>query len=77
MEYKRHIKTMKERAKRIRVPWSDLLKAAGVHRSTLHRWQGDGANPRLRDLNAALDGIEAELARRESELRDYLDGRAA
>lgn len=77
MEYKRRIKTMKERAERIRLPWRDLIKAAGVHRSTLHRWLTDQTSPRLRDLAAALDAMEGELARRETEMRDYLDGRAA
>lgn len=72
MDYKKTIKAIQDRAAAIRLPWRDLCAAADVHISTLYRWQQDDANPRMRDLNRALDTLTAELERREADLLEHL-----
>ncbi len=75
MDYKRTIKAMIDRAAAIRLPMGELCARASVHKGTLYRWLGENANPRLRDLNRALDALERELAAEEAALRAKL-GRA-
>lgn len=50
------------------VPLGDLCRSNGVNPSTFYRWGQPDANPRLRTMFTALDGMEAELAVREAAL---------
>ena len=77
MQYKSAIKTIMDRAAAIRLPLGELCTRADVHKGTLYRWLGENANPRLRDLNRALDALERELAAEEGRMRAQLGGELA
>ena len=54
----------------------ELCAAGGISPSTLHRWEQDDANPRLRSMSRALDAMETELTRREDALVAEISGSA-
>lgn len=73
MDYKITINAILDRADRLGVAKRDLCREGGISASTLHRWQLDDANPRLRDLQETLSKMTAFLDDREKRLRAWLD----
>jgi transcriptional regulator with XRE-family HTH domain len=73
MDYKLTINAILNRAEKLNVDKRDLCKAAGISASTLYRWQQDDANPRLRDLQTAIDRMIAHLDGKEKKLRAWLE----
>lgn len=73
MDYKITINAILDRAGRLGVAKRDLCHEGGISVSTLHRWQLDDANPRLRDLQETLSKMTAFLDGKEQQLRAWLD----
>jgi hypothetical protein len=65
MEHNHTINEIVRRADAIGFPIRELCGEADVSLSTFWRWQQPEANPRMRDMRAALDRIERVLAERE------------
>ncbi|MGN8170467.1 hypothetical protein [Agrobacterium sp. 22117] len=65
MEHNHTINEIVRRAEAIGFPVRDLCGEAEVSLSTFWRWQQPEANPRMRDMRAALDRIERVLTERE------------
>jgi len=74
------INAISKRAEAINLPMSRLCAAAGVHHSTISRWQS-GAEFKVRRATDICDRLEGELRQRERAMLNHLtrcvDGRAA
>lgn len=65
MEHNHPINEITRRAQAISYPIRDLCDAAEVNLSTWWRWQQADANPRLRDMQAAIERLDRVLSERE------------
>lgn len=63
------------RAQAIGFPVRELCDAASVNLSTWWRWQQPDANPRLRDMQDALERLDRALQTREMAVLAALIGR--
>lgn len=65
MEHNHPINEIMARAQAIGYPVREMCEAATVNLSTWWRWQQPDANPRLRDMQDAIDRLNRVLSERE------------
>lgn len=65
MEHNHPINEINSRAQVIGLPIRELCEAARINWSTYWRWQQPDANPRMRDMQSALESLDRVLSQRE------------